>query len=255
MIIIDSMPSLIKYKYGELLKNYPQNPEFSKWVKQSDLWNWIYSLMIIRGDKVHKTSMVKYIDAELDENLPLSLYAFAQSWQEIYNDQKRFIDMQTSLTLSMVCRWAKMLLYLDPETSDDDILRKNHVVVYEWEHIPVDESKVKSCLEDAIKNYVNSKKDNDNVLDSAMELHLELNKIYAFGENTIMMSMVVLMFCLLELGYPLPELSADDREYNRLMAEYTDTGKSEKIKDMFYRSIYNRVETVCSLAMAAVEAE
>ena len=254
MIVIESLPELIKYKYSELLNNYPQNPEFSAWIKRSDLWSWIYSVMNIRGDKVRKSSMVKYIEAELDESLPLNLYAFAQNWQEIYSDQKRFIDMQTSLTLPMICTWAKILLNIDPDTDDDQLFRKNHVAVYEWEHIPIDESKAKEAVEEALKKYVRTKNE-DNALSNAIDLHLELNKIYAFGENTTMISMVVLMFCILELGYPLPTLSVDDRAYNRMMAEYIASNNSAPLKDMFCRCIYNRVEAIWALAMEAKETE
>ncbi|MBR0482219.1 MAG: Fic family protein [Firmicutes bacterium] len=246
------MIDLIDSKLKELKDNFPKNPEFRTWMQQSDQWSWIYSILRIRGEKVHKTAVAKMIQGSLDEEITLHSYAMADNFRNVYQDMVSYISMSTDLELKMVCRWTKMLLRLDQDVPDSEIFRKNRNVVYEWDLIPESEENVPGKFKELIKEYKLSGIDRKDPLRRAVKLHLEINKLYPFGEETTLISMAVLMFSLLELGYPLPQLSFDDREYNKMMAEYVENGDTQYFKDVLEKSIYNRLDAVVNLAKQAV---
>jgi len=243
----------IEKKLKELRQIFPSDPEFRTWMQQSDQWSWIYSILKIQGEKVHKTAVAKMVQGSLSEDLTLHSYTLAAHFRTAYQDMVSYISMSTDLELKMVCRWAKMLLDIDQSEPDDSIFRKNCNVVYEWDLIPVEEDRVPEIFTELIRRYKLSGYDSKDPLKRAVELHLDMNKLYPFGEDTTLVSMTVLMFSLLELGYPLPQLSVDDREYNKMMTAYLETGDTAPFKDMLERSIYNRVEAVVSLAKQAAE--
>jgi len=247
------MIDLINKKLTELKENFPQDPEFRTWMQQSDQWSWIYSILKIRGDKVHKTAVVKMIQGSISEEITLAEYTLADHFRKVYQDMVSYISMSTDLELRMVCRWAKMLLDLELGVADDDVFRKNHSAVYEWDHIPEPEENVPSKFKSLIKEYINEGPDRKDPLKRAVKLHLEMNRLYPFGDETTLISMAVLMFSLLELGYPLPQLSVDDIEYNSMMTRYIEDGDIGPFKDMLERSIYNRLDAVVSLAHQANE--
>jgi hypothetical protein len=249
------MIELIEGKLKQLKENFPENPEFRTWMQQSDMWSWIYSILRIRGEKVHKTAVVKMIQGDLSEEIPLHSYALADSFRTVYRDMASYISMSTELELRMICRWAKMLLREDLSLPDEDIFRKNCNVVYEWDLIPEPEDSVPGKLAELVKEYKLAGKDPKDPLKRAVRLHLEMNRLYPFGDETTVVSMAVLMFSLMELGYPLPQLTLDDREYNILMADYVEKGDIESFKDVLEKSVYNRLDAVVSLAGQAAESE
>ncbi|MBQ9912378.1 MAG: Fic family protein [Firmicutes bacterium] len=247
------MIGLIREKLKELKENFPQNPEFRSWMQQSDQWSWVYSILRIRGEKVHKTAVVNMIQGSISEDLTLSAYILADHFRTVYQDMIGYIGMSTDLEQKMVLRWAKMILDLDPSVPDSSVFRQNRNVIYEWDLIPEPEEKVPELFSQLLKEYKLAGFDEEDPLKRAVKLHLEINRLYPFGEDTTFMSMIVLMFSLLELGYPLPQLSFDDREYNRMMADYIGNGDPEPFQDILERSIYNRLEAVVSLARQANE--
>ena len=98
------MIDLIDSKLKELKDNFPKNPEFRTWMQQSDQWSWIYSILRIRGEKVHKTAVAKMIQGSLDEEITLHSYAMADNFRNVYQDMVSYISMSTDLELKMVCR-------------------------------------------------------------------------------------------------------------------------------------------------------
>ena len=248
------MTELINQKLKELKDIFPSNPEFRSWMQQSDLWSWIYSILRIRGEKVHKTAVVKMIQGDLSDEIPLYAYALADRFRNVYQDMTAYISMSTDLELRMVCRWAKMLLGMDLSVPDSEVFRKNCNVVYEWELIPEPEDRVPEDFAAILKRYKLAGLSAD-PLARAAELHLEMNRLYPFGDETTLFSMAVLMFSLLELGYPLPQLSVADREYNMLMADYVEKRDPRPFKEMLERSVYNRLDAVVTLARQAAETE
>ena len=246
------MIKLIESKLKELREIFPGNPEFRTWMQDSDRWSWVYSILRIRGEKVHKTAVVKMIQGNLSDEITLASYALADRFRTVYQDMVAYISMDTELELKMVCRWAKLLLGKDLSEPDGSVFRTNCSVVYEWDLIPEDESLVAEDFGKLIREY-NDSFDKEDPLKRAVKLHLGMNRLYPFGDDTTLVSMTVLMFSLLELGYPLPQLPVDDREYNEMMTRFIADGDLKPFKDMLERSVYNRLEAVVSLARQAAE--
>ena len=250
------MQKLIEQKLQELKANFPENPEFRSWLSKSDIWGWIHGSFRIEGRPVDRSAAVDLVEGRIREEMPLSSYAFVQNYQSVYADMKACIYMQTSLTPELICRWAKMLQGLSEDTPDEDLYRKNRAIVYEWELIPVEEDKVRSGVKSLVKQYNRSLENPDmDPLERASIFHLQLLKLYPFGEETLTAALAVLMFSLLQQELPIPELTVDDRAYNTLVADFVDSGSAEPFTRMLERSVYNRLETVVSLAKQAKENE
>ena len=147
------MIELIKEKLKELKENFPQNPEFRSWMQQSDQWSWVYSILRIRGEKVHKTAVVNMIQGSISEDLTLSAYILADHFRTVYQDMIGYIGMSTDLEQKMVLRWAKMILDLDPSVPDSSVFRQNRNVIYEWDLIPEPEEKVPELFSQLLKEY------------------------------------------------------------------------------------------------------
>ena len=243
------MIDLINQKLKELKDNFPSNPEFRTWMQQSDQWNWIYSILKIKGEKVHKTAVVKMIQGSLSDEITLAAYTLADHFRTVYKDMVAYIGMSSDLDLKMVIKWAEMLL----EKPEDEIFKGSRAAVYEWDLIPENTDDIKESLTKLIKEYKLAGYNEKDPLERAVRLHLEINKLYPFGDDTTLISMAVLMFSLLELGYPLPLLSLDDREYNTLMTDYVAKGDTSVFKEILKRSIYNRLDAAVSLANQASE--
>lgn len=242
----------LEEKLKEQQALFPKHPEFRTWLSQSDLWNWIYSAFRIKGEPLSKTVVVDMLNGKIREDIQLSSYAFAQATQNVYKDMKNYIQMQTTLEPEMIYRWAKMLMGIDLKENDDLLLRENEPLVYEWELITIDHNEIKEKLNQIVKEYNSSVKTGD-VFACIAKLHLQLNRLYAFGENTALLSLAVLMFTLLEHDYFMPELPVDDREYNRIVAKYFDDDSLEDFYSMLCRSEFNRLEAIINLSREAKE--
>ncbi len=250
------MQQLIEQKVQELKENFPENPEFRSWLSKSDIWGWIHGAFRVEGRAIAREAAVDLVEGRIREEMPLSSYAFVQNYRDVYSDMKSCIHMQTSLTPELICRWAKMLQGLPEDTPDEALFRKNRAIVYEWELIPVEEDKVRSGLKSLVKQYNRSMETRTIApLERAAIFHLELLKLYPFGAETPTTALAVLMFCLLQQELPIPELTVDDRAYNSLVADFVDSGNAEPFARMLERSVYNRLETVVSLAKQAKENE
>lgn len=244
------MERLIREKAEQLKHEMPANPEFYTWMQNSDLWGFVYSLLKISGEKVHKTAVVNMVEGKIDENLSLSSYTLVQNWKAVFSDIMEYNSMQSSLDRSMITKWAGMLLGGDGATH----YRNSACAVYEWEHIPPAETRIPAEIDAAVKEY-NQSRDLLDPVSRMSKLHLKLNGIYAFGDDSVCVSMAVLVFCLKENGLPVPQLPLSDRDYNKLMADCIASGDISDFKNMLERSIYNRLEEISSLAALAKEKE
>ena len=82
---------------------------------------------------------------------------------------------------------------------------------------------------------------------------MELNRLYPYGEDTVLMSMTALLYCILRLGLPAPELSIGDIEYNKMAVKYFEDRDIEPFADMLKRSIFNRLDQVLGIIKQAAE--
>ena len=246
------MYEMILKKKQELLESMPKNPQFSAWLEQSDLWCWLYSVFRISGQRGSNASVVAMLAGELRDDVPLSSYAFVKNYKDVYYDMKRCIQMQATLDVRMLDRWAGMLLGKDFAAPERTLYRTNNPIVYEWELIPAHFRQIREELSGILRTAAQVKDPKD-PLDKAAFVHLEVDRLYPYGEDTAAVSMAALLYQILQLGLPVPELSVGDIEYNKMIAKYVEDKDRSAFTDMLERSIYNRLDAVLSLARQAGE--
>ena len=84
-------------------------------------------------------------------------------------------------------------------------------------------------------------------------LHLEFCRLYPFGKDTPVMAGLLLAYCLIREGYPLPSFTVGDIEYNKMIDAYVNRGEYEAFEGMLERSVLNRAEAVLQLNRRAAE--
>ena len=246
------MYEMIRQKKAQLTEAMPSNPEFKNWIEQSDLWCWLYSMFRITGQRLSKNSVVALLAGELRDDVPLSAYAFVKNYKDVYYDMKSCLAMGADLDLRMLDRWAGMLL--DKPSSDPaaTLYRQNNPIIYEWELIPAHFREIKDRLSSILRT-ASQIKDPADPLDKASYVHLEIDRLYPYGEDTAFVSGAALMYLILQLGLPVPELSVGDIEYNKMIAKYADDLDRSEFVSMLSRSVYNRLDAVLNLARQAGE--
>jgi len=242
------MQEQINKKLKEQARFMPDKAEFRTWMAQSDLWNWIYSAFRIKGEPYTRSAVVDMLDGKIREDLKLSDYAFAQSIQNVYKDMKNYIQMDTELEVDMIIRWAKMLLGIAVSEFDGSVIRQDDNPVYEWELVPPKHGNVLDLMKGLVKHY--NQNQSTPLLKSAY-FHIEMNKVYPFGEGTVMVSLAVLMYTLLDNGYCIPELPLNDIEYNNMIAKYVKSSDLSEFYSMLTRSVYNRHDKIVELCKQA----
>ena len=248
------MYDMIREKKAQLDACMPSNPEFRTWMEQSDLWCWLYSMFRISGERMPKNDVVAMAAGDLKENVPLSAYAAAKNYKDVYSDMKTCIMMGQDLDIKMLNRWAGMLLGKPSDDLQNGLYRQNNPIIYEWELIPVHFHEIKDVLSEILHTAARVKEPKD-PLDKASYVHLELDRLYPYGEDTAKVSGAALMYMIMQLGLPLPELSVGDIEYNRMVAKYVDDLDREPFCSMLSRSVFNRLDAVLDLAKQAAESE
>lgn len=239
------MESEIFQKLDELKAMDPQNPEFKQWLKNSNLWGWLYSQFKVQGQAISKPAVVDLLAGNIREDVPLSCYGFVQGFKDMHKDMQSDIAMNTSPNPKQFRRWTQMLC---PEAEQ----RKTNPVVFEYGLIPCHFNSIDSELDAAFKKYNTSKLSD---ITAACVLFLDIIRIYPFDDETVDMAMSALLYCLEGMGIPLPELSVGEDEFGRLISAYMDHGDHLPFTDMLQRCIYNRIDAVLMLAKQAREQE
>lgn len=246
------MYEMIQQKSKELAACMPSNPQFWTWIEQSDLWCWLYSMFRVSGRKMSKNSIVAMVAGELRDDAPLSAYALVNNCKIIYSDMKSYISMQADLDVRMLNRWAGMLLDKPSADPAETLYRQNNPIIYEWELIPAHFREINAKLTELLRTAAQIKDPKD-PMDKISYVHLEIDRLYPYGEDTAMVAGLALMYLILQLGLPVPELSVGDIEYNKMIAKYAEDLDREPFRDMLSRSVYNRLDVVTGLARQAGE--
>ena len=244
------MTEAIAGKLAEIKARRPADPEFRKWMDQSDLWCWLYSLYRITGRRISKSTVAAVLDGEFRDDVPLVDYAFAGSCREMYADMRASIYMGDDLDARMLSRWAGIITSPDTPRQEGTLFRLNNPIVYEWEFIPPHFREIASMADDLLKSLQPVEKQAD-PMNAAARLHLELNRLYMFGEDTVLLSLAALLYMFLKLGLPFPELSATDTEYNKMTAVYLEDRDSSAFTGMLERSVFNRLDSILDLLKQA----
>lgn len=248
------MYDMIKEKKARLDACMPSNPEFRTWMEQSDLWCWIYSMFRISGNRMPKNDVVTMVSGELKDNVPLSAYAAAKNYKDVYYDMKTCISMGLDLDVKMLNRWAGILLGKDTDQPQNGLYRQNNPIIYEWELIPSHFRQIPEELDGILRTAARIKDPKD-PMDKASFVHLEIDRLYPYGEDTAAVSGAALMYLIMQLGLPLPELSVGDIEYNKMVAKYAEDLDREAFCDMLSRSVFNRLDAVLGLARQAADSD
>ena len=244
------MYDMIRQKKAQLDAAMPSNPEFKSWIEQSDLWCWIYSMFRISGQRLSKSSVVAVVAGELRDDVPLSAYAFVKNYKDVYFDMKSCLAMGADLDIKMLDRWAGMLLDRPCSEPAGTLYRQNNPIIYEWELIPPHFREIRERLTEILRTASQIKNPAD-PLDKAAYVHLEIDRLYPYGEDTAFVSGAALMYLILKLGLPVPELSVGDIEYNKMIAKYADDLDRSDFVSMLSRSVFNRLDAVLNLAKQA----
>ena len=242
----------IAEKAAELKRIMPDDPQLKDWLRQSDLWCWLYSYFRISGQVVSRSSVASMVSGELKEDIALSLYAFAGRYRDVYYDMSSCLAMDADLDAKTLSRWAGMLTDPQEPRREGSLYRLNSPIIYEWEHIPPHFKDLPKYTEELLKNSRELLRVKDPI-ELAARMHMELNRLYPYGEDTVLMSMTALLYCILRLGLPAPELSIGDIEYNKMAVKYFEDRDIEPFADMLKRSIFNRLDQVLGIIKQAAE--
>ena len=249
------MFEMINKKAGELKALNPSNPEFKKWVDQSNLWYWLYFDLTMQGIKVTKRQVADVLAGQLLEDAPMEVYGYIHRFAAIYRDMKSYILMKSNLTPNMLDKWCSDLF---PETDEEGnpkpVRRTSTSAIYEWGHIPPHFRELNERMVSLLRA-CDRQRFEGNYMDRLTQLYAGLLYIYPYGDRSPIMAGIALIYSLLEEGLPVPGLPVGEQEYNSLVAEYMEHGNFEPLESMLERSIYNRLEEVYQAALAVSEEE
>jgi len=227
-------------------KSRPDKPEYAAWEEESALWGWLFSCMKYRGTPLEKGQIVDILKGEIMEDIPLEHYGFLHRYREVYRDIRNYLEMKTSLTTELLNRFYSMIF------RKDAAFRTNNPVVYEWSYNPPHFREVPEQMDLLFRQAAQKRRTTD-PLTRAAQMHLEILEVYPYGEDTVTMAGVGLLYALLENGLPAGYLFASEQEYNQQITTYLKNGNSEVFREMLGRSIINRLDVLIQVSRAAEE--
>lgn len=237
----------IEEKLDVLNRKKPFRKEFSAWVDESSLWGWIFTCLQLRGTPIEKGDVVSVLRGELIEKVPLEIYDFAHRCRDVYKDIKGSLDMKNSLTTKLLNRYYSMIFQ-----EDKVMYRQNNPVVYEWRYNPPHFCDIEEQLDLFFRSFAIDRKKHDPLSAAAM-MHLGILEIYPYGENSVTMAGVALLYVLMEKEMPVPHLFVSEQEYNEQVNTYLHSGDSSLFKKMLGRSLLNRLNVLLQVNEASEE--
>lgn len=240
------MQELIDRKIKEMRELGVVNREFRIWLEQSDLWYWLYSSFRIMGEPVEKKVIVDILDGKIVEDAPIEAYNFINGYSSVYRDMRSSAEMGSNADIKLLLRWGEMLLGRTPEFRADD------PIVYEWNHIPPFFQNIDAETDSLLRKAAQERRSMP-ALKWMASLYLEFCRIYPFGKDTPVMSGLLLAYCLIREGYPLPSFTVGEIEFNKIIDAYVNKGEYGDFEGMLERSVLNRAEAVLQLNRRAAE--
>jgi hypothetical protein len=202
--------------------------------------------MKYRGTPLEKGQIVDILKGEIMEDIPLEHYGFLHRYREVYRDIRNYLEMKTSLTTELLNRFYSIIF------RKDAAFRTNNPVVYEWSYNPPHFREVPEQMDLLFRQAAQKRRTTD-PLTRAAQMHLEILEVYPYGEDTVTMAGVGLLYALLENGLPAGYLFASEQEYNQQITAYLKNGNSEVFREMLGRSIINRLDVLIQVSRAAEE--
>lgn len=239
------MRQLIEAKLKEYQEKFPNNSEFKTWYTKSNLWAWTHAAFKLKGQNVSKPYIVDLLEGTLREDVPLSSYSFVMAFKDIYMDMQEELSMQSNPSLKLYLRWAEMLGLGE--------IRKSNPVVFDFGLIPCHFNSIKDELDGAFKRFYSAKVE---PIEATCILFLDLIKIYPYIDASIDMAMITMMYCLLGLGYPIPQLNITYEDFKKLLAPYMcERPQHAEFYEMFQKSMLERLESIIALEDKVLEQE
>ncbi len=238
------MTELISEKLKAISEHGPGSAELRQWIDQSSVWYWLWSVFNVQGEPVGKRDIVMVLEGGLCESIPLNLHSFMHDYSAVYRDMKLSLTMDQALDPKTLDRWYEMLC-----GKKEHIYRMNNPIVYEWELIPVHFRDIKREYEAAVRNVLHVRVENE--VERAARMCLEISRVYPYGPDTAVMSLLAAQYVLLAAGIPFPRLTAGDVDYNKLISAYAEEGDCGGLISMFERSVLNRLEEVLQYTIEA----
>ncbi len=240
------MKELIAEKLDEYRSIRSRDPQLRKWLKDSDLWYWLYTVLRLMGRPLTRQQIVMMLEGKLDESLPLDLYGFVHGCAAVYKDMEECIQMQSSPDLRLLRRWYAMA------SGSECSLRDTNQVVYQWNYVPPHFRELPQALSRALKKASSIR--GEDPAAAAAENVIEFLSLYPFCEDSIVMAGFMVMYEFIEADIPIPSLTVGEREFNEMIASCLGGESPERLTGVFERSLLNRLEAVLQVCRQAVEA-
>ena len=225
------------------IKTFKESPfksrEFNSWLKESSLWMSVYSCLRVKGVEMDKRQLVDVLSGGIVEDLPIDVYNFVINYKELYKDMQACVSMQMSLDEKLIKRFSDILF-------GEDEYRKSNPIIYKWGYIAPHFNEMGSMLTEALRHNLHV----EDAVDRAVDAHNAIAAIYPFGENSPVIALAALYYVLMNEGIPLPAITADFEEYNRIMRSDFEEHTNE-FELMIERSLINRLDSVISLGREA----
>ena len=239
------MREVIAEKLNEIRQLKPHDPQLRKWLRDSDLWYWLYTVLRLTGRPLGRQQIVSILSGELDESVPLGMYEFVHGCAAVYKDMEECRQMQSSPDFRLLKRWQRMAF------GEEKGLRDTNPVVYQWNYVPPHFREVPVAMNRLFRDAAAHVP--EDLCERTAELACGLLALYPYGEDSMVMAGFMVMYELIEAGVPLPSLTVGEQEFNEMMAAYLDTGDSAPITEMCERSLLNRLEAVLQVLRQAME--
>jgi hypothetical protein len=214
-----------------------KSKEYNAWLKDSSLWMSVYSCLRVRGVEMDKRELVDIIRGAISLEIPIDIYNFVHNYHDVYRDMTACIEMQQSIDTPLLMRFYAILF-------EREGFRTNNPVIYKWGYIAPHFNEIGEKM----TAYYRTLAHIDDPVDKAVYAHNGLAEIYPFGEDSAAMAMLAMYYVLLSADIPLPAITADGEEYDRIMKADLENHGGE-FKQMIERSLINRLESVISLGI------
>ncbi len=238
------MRDTIAEKLKEFRALKGSDPALKKWLRDSDLWYWLYTTLRLMGRPLSRQQIVKILEGGLDESVPMGMYRFIHGCASVYKDMEECLEMQSSPDVRLLKRWFRLSF------GEEKSLRDNNPVVYQWNYVPPHFREVPLALSQLFRSAEQSEED---LIDRSLTLAAGFLALYPFGEDSIPMAGFLIMYEFIAAGVPIPSLTVGEQEFNGLMARLLETGDMTPMTEMFERSLLNRLEAVLQVLRQAAE--
>lgn len=243
----------IKKKVLILNNRKPYSEEITSYIGEMNQMDWITSCLRLSGMPVTQESVQKIIKGELLIDISLKNHQLIHRYVDVLKQIQNMREMGTELTEKGLLQLYEILFEPEPETDGEGrytLYRRNNPVLVEWAYNPPHFNDVKEqmdilfqwlAVEQGIAN------PDMNPIHRAAALHNKMVEIYPFGENSVVMARVSMLYELMTAGFPPPRLTMSEQEYNGVIVLYLKKEDNMPLYDAVLKGVYNQLELMVQL--------